>query len=55
VAAYFLQYPDSGSLVITSIIAVIVVLKHHQNIGRLLKGTENRFGASKPQTAEKPL
>jgi glycerol-3-phosphate acyltransferase PlsY len=55
VAAYFLQYPDAGSLVITSIIAVIVVLKHHQNIGRLLKGTENRFGASKPQTAEKPL
>jgi glycerol-3-phosphate acyltransferase PlsY len=55
VAAYFLQDPDAGSLVITSIIAVIVVLKHHQNIRRLLAGTENRFGASKPQTVEKPL
>jgi acyl phosphate:glycerol-3-phosphate acyltransferase len=28
------------------IVPVIVVLKHHQNIGRLLQGTENRFGKS---------
>jgi glycerol-3-phosphate acyltransferase PlsY len=55
VAAYFLQAPDAVSLAITSLIALIVVSKHHQNISRLLKGTENRFGAGKPQAAEKPL
>lgn len=55
VAAYFLQNPDGASLAITSVIALIVVFKHHQNIGRLLKGTENRLGGNKPQVAEKPL
>jgi acyl phosphate:glycerol-3-phosphate acyltransferase len=54
-AAYWLQKPDAGSLALTSIIALLVVLKHHQNIGRLLAGTENRFGASKSQMAEKRL
>lgn len=55
VAAYFLYRPPAGSLVITSIMALVIVLKHHQNISRLLAGSENRFGASKSQTAEKPL
>jgi glycerol-3-phosphate acyltransferase PlsY len=55
VAAYFLHNPDAGSLAITSVIALIVVFKHHQNIGRLLKGKENRLGGSKQQIAEKPL
>jgi glycerol-3-phosphate acyltransferase PlsY len=27
-------------------VPVIVILKHHQNIARLLQGTENRFGKS---------
>lgn len=55
IAAYFLQQPDTTSLALASLIALLVVLKHHQNIGRLLSGTENRFGASKSQTAEKTL
>src|SRR5262249_48385134 len=59
IAAYFLQKPDAISLTLASLIALMVVLKHHQNIGRLLSGTENRFGGSKSQsksqTAEKPL
>jgi len=55
VAAYLLQSPDAGSLAITSIIALVVVLKHHQNITRLLAGTENRFGSRKSQAVEKPL
>jgi glycerol-3-phosphate acyltransferase PlsY len=55
VGAYFLHNPDAVSLAITSIIALVVVSKHHQNIRRLLAGTEHRFGASKSQTAEKPL
>jgi len=29
------------------IIPLIIILKHHQNIRRLLSGTENRFGSSK--------
>ena len=55
VAAYFLQDTVPLSLLLTSVIALIVVAKHHQNIRRLLAGTENRLGASKTATAEKPL
>jgi acyl phosphate:glycerol-3-phosphate acyltransferase len=55
VAAYFLHNPDAVSLTLISIIALVVVLKHHQNIARLLKGTENRLGGNKSQPAEKPF
>jgi hypothetical protein len=34
---------------------LIIILKHHQNIKRLLSGTENRFGGNKPALAEKQL
>ena len=54
-AAYFLLKPDAVSLTLSSLIALIVVLKHHQNISRLLSGTENRFGRSKSPIAEKTL
>jgi acyl phosphate:glycerol-3-phosphate acyltransferase len=54
-AAYFLYRPDTASLTLISLVALMVVLKHRQNIGRLLTGTENRFGGSKSQPAEKPL
>jgi acyl phosphate:glycerol-3-phosphate acyltransferase len=55
VAAYFIQKPDAISLTLASLIALIVVLKHHQNISRLLAGTENRFGSGKQKPAERPL
>jgi glycerol-3-phosphate acyltransferase PlsY len=55
VAAYFLQHPDWLSLLLASGVSLIIVLKHHQNIGRLVAGTESRFGASKSQVAEKQL
>ncbi|HZS29575.1 MAG TPA: glycerol-3-phosphate 1-O-acyltransferase PlsY [Candidatus Angelobacter sp.] len=55
IAAYFLQATDAVSLALASTIALIVVLKHHQNISRLLAGTENRFGRSKSPIAEKTL
>jgi glycerol-3-phosphate acyltransferase PlsY len=29
-------------------VALLIIIKHHQNIRRLLAGTESRFGAAKP-------
>jgi glycerol-3-phosphate acyltransferase PlsY len=55
VVAYFMQNADWFSLLLASGVSLIIVLKHHQNISRLLAGTENRFGGSKPQVAEKQL
>lgn len=55
VAAHFIQNADWLSLLLASGVSLIIVLKHHQNIGRLLAGTENRFGATRSQIAEKPL
>ena len=54
VAAYFMQSSDWLSLLLASLVALIVVLKHHQNIGRLLAGTENRLGG-KSTPVEKTL
>jgi glycerol-3-phosphate acyltransferase PlsY len=54
-AAYFIQNPDWLSLLLASSVSLIIILKHHQNIRRLLAGTENRFGGSKPQVPEKQL
>jgi acyl phosphate:glycerol-3-phosphate acyltransferase len=55
VAAYFIEHPDSVTLVLASLVALTVILKHHENIGRLLAGTENRFGGGRSSPAEKPL
>lgn len=55
IAAYFLQKADWLSLLLASGVSLIVILKHRQNIGRLLAGTESRFGAVKPVVAEKQL
>jgi glycerol-3-phosphate acyltransferase PlsY len=55
VAAYFMQNADWLSLLLASGVSLIIVLKHHQNIGRLMSGTENRFGGNKSQIAEKQL
>jgi len=52
-AAYFLQSTDAVSLLLASSVSMIVILKHHQNISRLLSGTESRFGAAKAPVAEK--
>jgi glycerol-3-phosphate acyltransferase PlsY len=55
VAAYFMQDADWISLLLASGVSLIIIVKHHQNIGRLLGGTEHRFGASKTAVAEKQL
>jgi glycerol-3-phosphate acyltransferase PlsY len=55
VAAYFLQNTDALSLLLASAVSFIVIIKHHQNIRRLLAGTESRFGSNKSPVAEKQL
>ncbi|HSK46205.1 MAG TPA: glycerol-3-phosphate 1-O-acyltransferase PlsY [Candidatus Binatia bacterium] len=55
IAAYFLQNADWLSLLLASLVSLIVILKHHQNISRLLSGTESRFGAAKATVVEKQL
>jgi glycerol-3-phosphate acyltransferase PlsY len=53
IAAYLLGTRDWQILAPVAIISIVVVAKHHQNIGRLLAGTESRFGASKNSAQEK--
>lgn len=43
-AVYFLGGSKAVTLV-TAIISLIVIVRHHENIGRLLSGTESRFKA----------
>lgn len=43
-AVYFMGGSGTVTLV-TLAIAVIVIIRHHENIGRLLSGTENKFKA----------
>ena len=47
IAAWLLYRPEWPSLLLVSCVALLVVIKHHQNIRRLLAGNENRFGAPK--------
>jgi acyl phosphate:glycerol-3-phosphate acyltransferase len=53
VAAYFIHHPDWQALAPTCVIALLIVIKHHQNVRRLLAGNENRFGSSKSAVTEK--
>jgi glycerol-3-phosphate acyltransferase PlsY len=55
VAAYFMQNADWLSLLLASGVSLIIVIKHQQNIGRLMAGTESRFGSSKSHVVEKQL
>ena len=50
-AVYFLKHPPLPILLGAAVNAVIIIGKHHTNIRRLLKGTENRFGSRSGQSA----
>jgi acyl phosphate:glycerol-3-phosphate acyltransferase len=49
--AVFLVHGDKPSLFIAAqiIVALLIILKHHANIRRLVTGTENRFGSHSQQ------
>lgn len=47
IAAYFFNAATWQALAPVCGICLLVIAKHHQNIGRLLSGTEHRFGAEK--------
>jgi glycerol-3-phosphate acyltransferase PlsY len=53
VFAWFLNRMQSGGdrpaffIAVQFIVAFLIIAKHHQNIRRLLAGTESRFGAKK--------
>jgi len=50
VFAWILTSGDRPPLFIAAqfAVAALIILRHHQNIGRMLAGTENRLGAKKP-------
>jgi glycerol-3-phosphate acyltransferase PlsY len=49
VFAYFLVHGSRPAffLAVQATVALLIIIKHHQNIRRLLTGTESRFGARK--------
>jgi glycerol-3-phosphate acyltransferase PlsY len=53
VAVYLLGYTDWVPLLLVSATALAVIVKHHQNIGRLLAGNESRLGSKKNPATEK--
>lgn len=53
IVTWFLYRPDWVSLTLVAIVAVLIIGKHNANIGRLMAGTESRFGSKKASTAEK--
>lgn len=50
VLVWFPRFCDHETTTIfLTVLAVLVILRHHANIGRLLKGTESRFSYTKKQ------
>lgn len=51
VFAWFLVHGEKPAFFIAAqfIVALLIILKHHENIRRLLTGTENRFGSHRQE------
>jgi len=47
----FHEYTDSRQLVFIALVSALVIWKHRQNIGRLVTGTESKFGATSEQNS----
>ena len=54
ILAYFVEDAHLPSVTLVSVISLLIILKHHQNIRRLLAGNENRFGGKKSSIAGDP-
>ena len=50
-AFFFVRHPSSIVIVAFLFIPLLIVVKHHANIRRLLAGTESRFGRSRKKAA----
>ena len=44
-------FSDLQIVELTAFIAAVVVLRHHQNIGRLIKGEESKIGGGRKKEA----
>src|ERR1051326_5540030 len=51
ILAYFVEGAHLPSVMLVSAISLLIIVKHHQNIRRLLAGNENRFGGKKAPVA----
>jgi glycerol-3-phosphate acyltransferase PlsY len=47
IGLHFIALRTPMAIAALTIIPLIIILKHHQNIGRLIAGTESRFGSRK--------
>lgn len=47
-------YVDKGILTVLVVISALLLYRHRENIGKLLKGTESRIGAPKSGQPDKP-
>jgi len=46
------EYTDARQLVLIALVSALVIWKHRQNIGRLVTGTESKFGANSQRESE---
>ncbi len=49
IVAYFLA--DKDIAIVAAAIALVIIIRHHENIGRLVKGTESKIGKKASEAA----